>query len=106
MKTEEERNKKFDKVVSIFGWAFWIFVLVILFNVASYLYNNKTADIYTLYRDGMLDKSIRIHWATFDNESESEKQGFNKKNCENISDYYNNQNLAVRFWCEKGKFKE
>lgn len=69
---------------------------------------SSTSEIYTLYRGGALDKSLRIHYATFP--TKGEKTDWNKENCERIAEYLNKEEkyktYPVKFWCEKGDFRE
>lgn len=64
--------------------------------------------IYTLYRGGALDKSMRMQFALFP--TKGEKAEWNKENCEKISDHLNETqkhvSYPVKFWCEKGEFSE
>ena len=61
--------------------------------------------VYTLYRDSALDKSMRIHIATFDADESS--QAYNKENCEIARDLFEGQpGVTVTYWCEKGYYRE
>jgi len=61
------------------------------------------SDPYTLYRNSVLDKSSRIHIATFDSK---EGNGYNMANCNIAQDLFQNQPFVeTRFWCEKGFYK-
>lgn len=71
--------------------------------------NKNTPDTYSLIRDGAILKDVRIHVATFDNKSE--KLSFNKDNCMVSADFFNLEvkthgTFDVKYWCEKGNFKE
>lgn len=60
--------------------------------------------VYTLYRDSALDKSMRIHVATFDADA---SQAYNKENCEIARDLFEGQpGVTVTYWCEKGYYRE
>jgi hypothetical protein len=62
-----------------------------------------SSDTYTLYRSSHLDPSKRIHVATFD---ARESGTYNFENCSLASDLYNAQDeIRVRFWCEKGRYR-
>ena len=69
--------------------------------------DDRRSDIYTLYRDSIAG-NLRIHMATFD----ADDQGnYNEKNCHDIADLINKSNvgpegIVVRYWCEKGHFRE
>ena len=60
--------------------------------------------VYTLYRDSVLDKSLRIHVATFDADA---SQAYNKENCEIARDLFEGQpDVESTYWCEKGYYRE
>ncbi len=60
--------------------------------------------VYTLYRDSVLDKSLRIHVATFDADA---SQAYNKENCEIARDLFEGQpGVTSTYWCEKGYYRE
>jgi len=60
--------------------------------------------VYTLYRDSVLDRSLRIHVATFDAD---ERQAYNKENCEVARDLFESQpGVTITYWCEKGYYRE
>ncbi|HEY4547819.1 MAG TPA: hypothetical protein VIG90_15555 [Pedomonas sp.] len=68
-------------------------------------------ETYTLYRNSSLDRSMRIHWATFDVNEPGE---YNFGNCTMAADLLNRNLLAlndgdsggVLFWCEAGQYRE
>lgn len=58
---------------------------------------------YTLYRNSVLDPTMRIHVASFDT---GEGEGYNAENCQVAADLFGRQpGIATRFWCEKGAFQ-
>ena len=65
-------------------------------------------NVYTLYRSGAVIQSVRIHVATFETAGESEY--WNKDNCEQVAGILDQaktkEKYPVRFWCEKGRYKE
>jgi hypothetical protein len=66
---------------------------------------NKPSDTYTLYRNSPLDFSMRIHMATFD--AEDNVKNYNQENCEIVKEaMIDRPNITIRYWCEKGKFRE
>ena len=71
------------------------------------LKSNKGVVIYTLYRNSPTVGTIsgddaRIHVATFD---AAKDKDYNKNNCETARDLFASQpGVAVRYWCERGKF--
>ena len=85
---------------------FKFFVYVAAPIVLSACSFNGTSDgqVFTLYRNSVTDKNMRIHVATFD---ASEKEEYNRGNCEQAQLLFQNQpGLKTKFWCEKGRFKE
>jgi hypothetical protein len=59
--------------------------------------------IYTLYRTTYGSQDGRIHIATFDSQL-GEKT--NQINCQSTADLWTKQEKSVKFWCEKGRFKD
>ena len=62
-------------------------------------------DVYTLYRGSAVRNSeMRIHIATFD---ATDGENYNKTNCFIAAGLFENQpGVSVRYWCEKGRFKD
>ena len=61
-------------------------------------------NIYTLYRNSVINPSMRIHIATFDSK-DGEK--YNRENCELARSLFQAQpGVTVKFWCEKGRYSE
>lgn len=61
-------------------------------------------DVFTLYRDSVVAKSMRVHVATFD---ASDGADYNRENCEQARALFQAQpNIQTRFWCEKGTYKK
>lgn len=61
-------------------------------------------DVYTLYRSSMTGPNMRIHVASFDSKDGDQ---YNRENCEITQDLFIKQpGVAVRYWCEKGRFKK
>ena len=60
--------------------------------------------MYTLYRNSVLDESMRIHVATFD---ASEGEAYNRDNCTLAAELFQKQEgVQTKCWCEAGKFKK
>lgn len=58
-------------------------------------------EVYTLYRDSVLDPSMRIHVATFDS---TDGKDYNAENCNVAADLFEHQDgVQTRFWCEPGR---
>lgn len=71
--------------------------------------NAPESDTFTLYRNSVLDKNMRIHVATFDSKDgfSGKKDLYNKENCEDSAKLRMSQPLVqTKFWCEKGFYKE
>lgn len=62
------------------------------------------SETFTLYRNSPIDRSLRIHVATFD---AVDHEGYNLAVCGSVSDYYNEAPpMDARYWCESGRFQE
>ncbi len=78
--------------------------VLILPTQADIAFRVSEDSVYTLYRDSALDKSMRIHVATFDADA---SQAYNKENCEIARDLFEGQpGVTVTYWCEKGYYRE
>lgn len=63
--------------------------------------------VYTLYRNSILDPSMRIHVATFDTREGSNSNPYNQQQCEEIATLLrSNDEDQKRWWCEKGRFRD
>jgi len=59
---------------------------------------------YTLYRNSVSNANLRIHVATFD---AKDGNSYNLGNCQIAQELFQNQNgVVVKYWCEKGIFKD
>lgn len=57
---------------------------------------------YTLYRNGSLSDTLRIHVATFDADENADD---NRDNCEQVRELFQLHPAATsRFWCESGRY--
>lgn len=77
---------------------------------------SASAETFTLYRNSPIDRSLRVHWATFD--VEDSDRSYNRNNCEMAARLLNaNVGESARvadvepydgvgFWCESGEFSE
>jgi hypothetical protein len=60
--------------------------------------------VYTLYRSSVSDTNARYHVASFDS---ADGDKYNNENCQIGKDVYQRQpGVIVRFWCEKGRYKQ
>jgi len=83
-----------EKKLSIFLWI--IFTLGLLFSV---WYSRDKNHTYTLYRNDVTDKNMRIHIATFD--AADNGNSYNEGNCKITRDLFQNQDgITIKFWCE------
>ena len=61
-------------------------------------------DVYTLYRNSVLDTNMRLHVASFDT---ADGEAYNHENCQLAADLFQQQpGVKTRFWCEKGRFRK
>jgi len=59
---------------------------------------------YTLYRSSAANPGARLHVATFD---AAEGDEYNQGNCRIATDLFAKQpGVTVRYWCEKGGFRD
>ena len=59
---------------------------------------------YTLYRSSVVMDNARLHVASFD---AADGNDYNDENCTQAQQLFQAQaGTKVRFWCEKGRFKE
>jgi hypothetical protein len=81
---------------------FLVAIIVVLF--AAPASAQTDGGIYTLYRNSVLDASMRIHIATFDAE---EGEDYNAENCNIAADLFQRQpDVETRFWCEPGRYHD
>lgn len=77
------------------------FVLLLLTLSSCSPYDDS--GIYTLYRGSILG-DLRIHMATFDAD---EGESYNSYNCQLTADLIMAiPGVEVKYWCEKGRFRE
>lgn len=58
----------------------------------------------TLYRSSVVIENARLHVATFDADAPFD---YNWENCQLAADLFAAQpGVKVRFWCEKGRYRE
>ncbi len=76
--------------------------LIIL--ISLFLMSCSQNESYTLYRNSVIDKTMRLHVATFD-AKDGEK--YNQENCEIARELFQKQDgVITKFWCEKGVFRK
>ncbi len=72
--------------------------------ISLFLMSCSQNESYTLYRNSVIDKTMRLHVATFD-AKDGEK--YNQENCEIARELFQKQDgVITKFWCEKGVFKK
>jgi hypothetical protein len=60
--------------------------------------------VYTLYRASTVPGIKRIHIATFDADENDE---YNRTNCDTARSLFEGQlGVVVRYWCEKGSYRD
>ena len=64
-------------------------------------------DTYTLYRNSPLDKTFRIHIATFDSKEGYDDKLYNYENCERAKIAFENDPVFVgaKFFCDIGRYQ-
>ena len=61
---------------------------------------------FTLYRNSVTDRSMRIHVGTFDAVDAVDGEKYNSGNCDLAATLFASQaGVTVRFWCERGTYK-
>jgi hypothetical protein len=61
-------------------------------------------EVYTLYRNSIVNPSMRIHVATF---NAVDGEAYNNENCNLAVHLFQAQpNIATKFWCEKGSYRK
>lgn len=60
--------------------------------------------VFTLYRNSVLDASMRLHVATFDADQGS---SYNQENCWIAQKLFQSQSgVTVTYWCERGRYHD
>lgn len=81
----------------------FLLVTIVALAVAPALAQSD-GDIYTLYRNSVLDASMRIHIATFD---AADGEDYNAGNCNIAADLFQRQpDVETRFWCKPGRYHD
>lgn len=90
-----------------------IFAIFLFCALAACAKEESQIEIYTLYRNVPSDDNFRVHVATFDAAGPTGKGSefynwSNSKNCQRAAKMFQEHPDwdGVRFWCEKGPFKE
>jgi len=82
-----------------------LYILLIIFPLLA-LAKPSDKEIYTLYRNSILDESMRIHVASFDAKDGKSSHAYNMSNCMIAQDLFQNQHeVKTKYWCERGKYK-
>ncbi len=64
----------------------------------------QDVDVFTLYRNSVLDRTMRVHVATFDTDNGA---SYNEANCAIAADLFQGQSgVETRYWCEPGHFRD
>lgn len=72
--------------------------------VACGLVSVADSDVFTLYRNSVVDVNMRIHVASFDS---SDGEAYNRENCDLARTLFQAQpSVQTKFWCEKGRFRK
>jgi hypothetical protein len=84
----------------------WLVTALMMLSVGVLVGACKPSDgkVYTLYRASTVPDIKRIHIATFDAD---ESDDYNRVNCETASSLFEAQlGVVVRYWCEKGSYRD
>ena len=70
--------------------------------------NNLSDSSYTLYRDSPIDKTMRIHVATFDSKAGGDMNpDYSRVACEETASMWqSNDSLRRNWWCEQGQYRK
>jgi hypothetical protein len=84
-----------------------VILLIVGFSAPTFSHLGPHADsdnVFTLYRDSVLDSTMRIHIATFD---AKHGEDYNKENCAVAKDLFRGHpGVTVTYWCEPGYVKD
>ncbi|MBF9029774.1 hypothetical protein HKCCE3408_05140 [Rhodobacterales bacterium HKCCE3408] len=78
-------------------------IVAATFTPTVLLAQSAERDVSTLYRNSVLDQTMRVHVATFDAD---DGERYNAENCQIAAHLFQNQpGVTVRYWCEPGRFR-
>jgi len=81
-----------------------MYSVILMGGLWAAIFGTDDATTYTLYRNSVLDSSMRIHVSTFD---ATDGDKYNQENCEIAASLFRQQPaVTVRYWCEKGRFRK
>ncbi len=65
------------------------------------------AEVYTFYRNSLLDPAMRIHVSTYDSkEGGKANPDYNRAACEEAAQLFREMDATKKhWWCEKGKYR-
>jgi hypothetical protein len=82
---------------------FSVALVLLVCALAGACSHKRRVDTYTLYRNGAVNDTLRIHVASFD---AAEPGSYNHDTCERVRELFQLQpTVTSRFWCEAGPFK-
>ncbi len=71
---------------------------------SSPVFAQSDGEVLTLYRNSVMDATMRIHVGTFDS---VDGRDYNAENCAVAADLFGGQDgVSVRYWCEPGRYRE
>lgn len=83
-----------------------LYILLIIFPLLV-LAKPSDKEIYTLYRNSVLDENMRLHVATFDTEDGKSSHSYNMTNCMIAQKLFQNQEgVQTKYWCERGRYSQ
>lgn len=81
-----------------------VIAFVFLALIGTPAFGQTDMDVYTLYRNSVLDPAMRLHIATFDS---ADGKVVNDLNCATAADLFQRQpGVQTRFWCEPGRVRK
>ena len=91
----------------------YIAISVIVICLIAYRYYRIDDATFALYRNSLVinGETWRLHIATFDTRSsffvDERDSYYNKENCDLVASLFQNQqDVKIKFWCEKGRYRE
>jgi hypothetical protein len=75
----------------------------VAFALAGIANATPIGETYTLYRNSVLDASMRLYVASFD---AVDGGAYNRENCDQARELFQAQpDVKTKFWCEQGRFQ-
>jgi hypothetical protein len=79
-------------------------VFLLFAPLVAFLAGCNNIGTYTLYRNSITDKNMRLHIATFNS---TDGDAYNSENCNLAASLFQKQDgVKTRFWREKGEYRK